>query len=221
MFDLAISRGRIYVVAMQQSDSNFRIWSSPTDQLAWKEDPLVIPVGAGPVPSIQLIFSGGGGWLVEVDRVVTAGARLDKRGRWLDWSPPCTGMNGPVEVAASSATDLVASCNEHVWGGGPIRAAAYVSHDGGVTFQRHAAPVFGAVAAADANNAIIFGAETTSARTVDGGATWHVLVGAHDDVSGASDLGFTTTSQGFVIFSDGAMLMTYDAGATWSAVTLP
>ena len=31
---------------------------------------------AGPVPSIQLVFSNGAGWLIEVDRVVVAGAQM-------------------------------------------------------------------------------------------------------------------------------------------------
>ena len=38
---------------------------------------------------------------------------------------------------------------------------------------------------------------------------------------GAGDIGFTTATQGFVIFFNGPMLMTYDAGATWQHARLP
>jgi photosystem II stability/assembly factor-like uncharacterized protein len=55
-------------------------------------------------------------------------------------------------------------------------------------------------------------------RTTDGGVTWH---GVFDAPLNAVDLGFTTPTQGFIVFSDGTMLMTYDAGATWQKVTLP
>ena len=37
----------------------------------------------------------------------------------------------------------------------------------------------------------------------------------------SGELGFTTSTQGFAITSDGQMLMTHDAGATWQPVTLP
>ena len=60
-----------------------------------------------------------------------------------------------------------------------------------------------------------------SAQSNDGGRSWHTAVGSINDTSGATDLGFTTDAQGFVIFTDGHMIMTHDSGATWSAVTLP
>jgi photosystem II stability/assembly factor-like uncharacterized protein len=69
--------------------------------------------------------------------------------------------------------------------------------------------------------AVIADNDTSSLeRTTDGGVTWHVVgsgVAQQDMIDG----GFTTSTQGFAIFGDGQMLMTYDAGSTWSAVTLP
>ena len=221
VYDLAISRGTVYAVTFD-STPEFRIWSSPADHLTWTED-FKIPVGAGPVPSIQLVLAGNTGWLIEVDRVVVAGARLSPTtGHWSAWTPPCKNVNGPATLAAWGPTDLIASCDEGVWGSPPgPGTAVYTSHDAGATFQRYAAPVFGAVAADDPNNAVIIASQKASAQSTDGGRSWQTAAGLIDDPSGASDLGFTTDSQGFVIFGDGQMLMTYDAGATWSAVTRP
>ena len=58
------------------------------------------------------------------------------------------GKNGPAYLAASTATDLVATCNEGVWGPPKQATTVYVSHDGGTTFTRSIAPGFGPVAAA-------------------------------------------------------------------------
>ena len=57
-------------------------------------------------------------------------------------------------------------------------------------------------------------------RTTDAGVSWNTVehIGGP---GGAGDYGFTTSSQGFVIFNDGRMLMTHDAGATWTPATLP
>jgi len=222
-YDLAISNGTVYAVAFD-SNAKFRIWSSPARNLSWTEDPITIPVGGGPVPSIQLVFSNGAGWLVEVDRVVVGGAQMSTTGRWSKWTPPCSTANGPATLAAWSATDLIASCDEGLWGSPPAPATAvYTSHDAGATFQRHSAPVFGSVAAADPNYALLATGDTIR-RSVDGGRTWTTVVGSAVSNPGGSqplDLGFTSNTQGFVIFANDQMVMTYDAGATWSAVTQP
>ena len=59
-------------------------------------------------------------------------------------------------------------------------------------------------------------------QSIDGGRSWKIVVrGTTPDTAQPLDLGFTSNSQGFAIFDDGGMLMTYDSGATWSQVTLP
>ena len=220
VYDLAISRGTVYAVAFD-ANAKFRIWSSPADKLSWTEDPITIPVGAGPIPSIQLVFSQGAGWLIEVDRVVVAGARMSATGHWSAWTPPCSTVNGPAFLAAWSATDLIASCDEGVWGPPTRASAVYTSHDSGATFQRHAAPAFGSVAAADPNYAMLVNGDTIR-RSSDGGRSWDsVARETNPNATEPVDLGFTSDTQGFVIFGDGKMLMTYDSGASWSAVTQP
>jgi photosystem II stability/assembly factor-like uncharacterized protein len=221
IYDLAISRGIVYVAAFDQSNAKFRIWTSPADNLSWTEDPIEIPVGAGPVPTIQLVFSDGAGWLMEVDRTVVAGAQMSTGGTWTKWTPPCATANGPATLAAWSATDLIASCQEGAWGSPPAPGTAvYTSHDDGATFQPQDAPVYGQVAAADPNYAILVTSDTIR-RSVDGGRTWTIVESPNSGPLPASDLGFTSNSQGFVIFDNGVMLMTHDAGATWTATTRP
>src|SRR5438046_5745996 len=180
---------------MQPSDSNFRIWSSTVgDALLWTEDPLVVPVGAGPVPSIQLVLSGDRGWVVEVDRTVSAAAQLSAAGQWSTWSPPCANKFGPADLAASSASDLVVTCQEHVWGGGAITPAVYFSHDGGATATRHDAPAFGPVASPNASTAVVIGGPGLE-RTTDEGATGNVvLTNKAQQRPAHPDVGFTPST---------------------------
>ena len=56
--DLAILRGVVYVVALHQTNPvSFQIWSTPVEHLVWKQDPLTLPVGAGPVPQEQIVLA--------------------------------------------------------------------------------------------------------------------------------------------------------------------
>ncbi|MDQ1481735.1 MAG: hypothetical protein QOI44_2596, partial [Actinomycetota bacterium] len=220
--DLAISRGVVYLVAYDETN-NFSIWSAPTDHLTFAKSPLKLELGAGPVPFQQLVFSDGHGWVVNEDRTVIGGGQLASSGDWGTWKPPCLVGVGPARLAASSGVDLVAACHEHEWGGGPVAAAVYFSHDGGSSFTRQSAPGFGEIASPDPTTAVIAAVNTENGvlwRTTDSGASWHEVARELNAYS-ALDLGFTTDTQGFVIFDNGKMLMTYDAGATWSAVTLP
>jgi len=217
--DLAIARGMVYAVAPHPGSTfDFRIWSTPVAHLVWKQDPLTLDVGAGPVPEQQIVLNGGHGWILNQDRTVISGARLASNGTWAAWTPPCLQVRGPAFLTASTGTDLVAACDEGVWGNPPPMAPAVrFSHNGGGSFVRHAAPVFGAVLSPNPQTAVVAGSQTVQ-RTTDGGATWRVV--AHTPAGDATDSGFTSSTQGFII-NGGQMLMTYDAGATWQRVTLP
>jgi hypothetical protein len=218
VYDLAIARGIVYAVGF--GPGGFHIWSAPAGTLSWTEDPLSIPAGAGPVPQIQLVFSGAHGWLIENDRVVSAGARLTTNGHWATWKPPCVGVGGPALLTASTATDLVALCDKGTWTGGPITIGVYFSHDGGATFARHDAPLDGGVASPSAHIAVISTANSLQ-RTTDDGATWQSVFAESDQAGGGRELGFTNLTQGYAILQNGQMIMTYDAGATWKRVALP
>jgi len=127
-----------------------------------------------------------------------------------------------VQLAASTASDVVALCDEGAWTGpGPVVNAIYTSHDGGATSVRRVAPENGYVASPSPQVAIIGGGRLW--RTTDDGATWHQVLNAGAVVPDSSmqELGFTTSTQGYVITSRSGMFMTYDAGATWTRVVAP
>ena len=107
-----------------------------------------------------------------------------------------------------------------MWGGTypKVTPAIDFSHNGGVSFDRHLAPGFGLVSSPNPTTAVI---ATTNGlqRTTDGGSTWQSMLPSGG--FGASDMGFTTSTQGFVIFENGPMFMTFDAGASWQRARLP
>jgi len=223
VYDLAIARGVIDVAAFQQSPKPvFRIWTSPVAHLVWKAAAPTLTVGAGPIPSQQIVLNGGRGWILGVNRLVTSGARLNASNAWTAWTPPCLHEFGPAYLSASTGSDLVASCDEGVWGGNfkGITHTVWFSHDGGATFSRHTAPEFGPVLMANPQTAVVAGPGGGIQRTVDGGASWHLVL-PFDATGGIRDSGFTTPTQGFIILGGGEMVMTHDAGASWQPVTLP
>ena len=89
------------------------------------------------------VFEQGSGWLLNVNRRSRVPPALSGSGNWATWTAPCSHPSGAGSLSAPSAVDVVASCDEHVWGGGPITSAVYFSHDGGTTFRRRAAPRMG------------------------------------------------------------------------------
>jgi hypothetical protein len=222
---LETANGTTYVVFT--TSDGFRIASSPVGQDDWKLDPLVVPYGAGPVPSVQLVLQHGAGWLLENDRVVTAGARL-VNGRWSTWTPPCLDGGGPAVLAASDSSNLVAACQEGVWGGPPTPATRlYRSLDGGATFTS-ANPLPDPQARLDAiasssPGAVVVGRLGSNGLTLDatfdrgqsGETVWR------DDRAGRwTDLGFTTKDQGAAVLQHddgtGVLLLTSDGGHHWS-----
>jgi hypothetical protein len=206
---------------------DFRVASSPVGSDGWSVSPVRVPVGAGPVPVVQLVLSGAAGWLVENDRTVVGGARL-ANGSWVAWTPPCADVVGPAFLAASSPTELAAACDVGLWSN-PTGDHLYLSLDGGSTFSRSgtAAPLTTAAMAAMASpSAVVVGGSdgtgSVLAATTDAGRTWKVV--ARLPAGQIADLGFTTATQGVVIVGgvggSASLLMTRDGGQTWHAVAV-
>ena len=158
---LETSAGLVHAVVLE-CDSNgcqFTIRTSDVAQDTWRDSGVRLPVGAGPVPSAQLILNGTAGWLVQNDRVATNGARL-ANGTWSTWQPPCATLQGPVVIAASSPSDLVGACDVGLWANHEGERL-FVSHDGGTTFTKLSTPIpvstISAAAAADASTAVVAG----------------------------------------------------------------
>ena len=219
VFDLAAANGVVYVATYDAAfPGDVYVWTTPVGGTTWTRHDTGVSTGGGPAPSTQLVFSGDRGWLLQVNRTVVGGAQLTTTGDWLAWTPPCADAMGPAYLTASTANDLVATCNEGAWGSPPPQATTVsFSRDGGQNFTRRAAPAYGPVLSPTADTAVVVGDQTLR-RTTDTGATWGTV--ARTPNRAADDWGFTTSTQGFVI-TNGEVLMTYDAGATWQPVTLP
>ncbi len=223
VFALETAGGIVHAAVLD--GGNFRVASSPVAGDNWTVSPVQVPVGAGPVPAVQLVLSGAAGWLVENDRTVVGGARLSG-GTWVAWTPPCADVVGPAFLASSSPTELVAACDVGLWSN-PTGDHLYLSHDGGSTFAPSgtAAPLTMAAMAAMASpsDIVVGGSDATGSvlvATADAGRTWTVV--ARLPAGQIADLGFTTTTQGVVIVGgaggSASLLMTRDGGQTWHAV---
>ncbi len=236
------------VTALDASDGAFQLAVIGTDVPAvhlysaagasdsWVRSATSLPLGAGPVASAQLTLQAGEGWALENDRVVVAGARLTS-GSWASWTPPCRKANGLGFLAAASATDLVAVCDEGVWGppapGLTAGAWLFTSDDAGRQFHtvvRIDAPQFenldsvGSVATAPDEPQVVVVGGAGMAATFDGGHIWRTVYTASAGQL-VRFVGFTTASQGVAIVAGGtrpsALLMTHDRGASWHPVALP
>ena len=221
---LETASGTVHAV-LYDGAQDFRIASSRVGSEGWRVASVPIPVGAGPVPRVELVLSGEGGWVLANNRVVTAGARLEA-GTWRTWKPACLDVVGQAVLGASSTSDLVAACDVGQWSN-PQGDHLFTSHDGGTTFVETGprTPLTGASAVATPGRSTIVVAGNdargaTLVGTFDGGQTWATVLSA-GPVEFA-DLGFTTSTQGIVVTTDstgaGHLLMTRDGGLTWHQV---
>jgi photosystem II stability/assembly factor-like uncharacterized protein len=223
---LEASSGAVQVVAYDGS-TDFRIASSPVSSDALTLAKLSVPVGAGPVPEVQLVLQGQAGWVLENDRVVTAGARL-VNGTWQTWQPPCLDVLGPATLAAANAQELNAVCTEGIWGpapGGQQGDHLYRSSDGGQTFVETGPQlaVSGPIGAPSASTIVASSGGSQLVMTIDGGLTWNAAsLPTQSAGLSVGYLGFTTPTQGVLIASDtnnrSQVLMTRDGGHTWTLV---
>ena len=231
---LEASDGVVHLVTLGPNGSGVHLYATPAAHDSWVRSTTTLPIGAGPVPSAELALHGAAGWLVENDRTVVAGARLTS-GSWGRWTPPCTDANGPAFVAASSATDLVAVCDEGLWGPPApgttageswlftsADAGTHVSAVGEIDTSATAHASAGSVATPPGKPQVVVVGGSGLAATFDGGHTWKTV---YTPPTGQTVrfVGFTTASQGVAIAggaSSSTLLMTRDGGTTWSAVTL-
>ncbi len=236
------SGGYVWVAVILPNVSTVHLERSPVATDAWTDINTGVPIGAGPVPATQLVLHGRYGWLLQNDRTVVGGARLNGTGQWLPWTPPCATANGVADLAASSATDLVAICAEGLWGpprnlpAGAVAPStwAFASNDGGTSFHALGAVPAGSVPAASNPAGVASPAPATfvpaSVRpagagvtgvlsaSFNGGRTWRTVLQV-PSVLQWNDLGFTTLTQGVVIAttrSGSTFYMTRNGGQTWT-----
>ena len=221
---LEAAAGVVHAVALG-GPNGFLIASSPVGRDAWTASTTTLPYGAGPVPGAQMVLRGTSGWVIENDRTVVSGARLEN-GAWVPWEPPCRTVGGPATLAAGPGV-LAAVCEEGIWTGPSVSVHAYLSSDG-TAFHRLAAALPTQdlrAAAAPGPGVIVVGADASSTpallATFDGGSSW-TPVFKGGTYEGWNDLGFTSPVQGVVVDTvAGTLLMTHDGGHTWHPVPLP
>jgi len=231
---LETSAGAVHAVVTQSGSDGFRfaVATSPVHTDVWQVSDTKLEPGAGPVPRPQMVLHGSVGWVLLVNRTVVDGVRLQK-GQWVRWKPPCDDAGTPAELAASTATDLVAICTDGAWNDRPPGDRVFVSTDGGSSFRQlpskpPAGTTYPVVAAAAPGVWVVGGAETGAQdhpqallfRTADSGRSWKTVHRAVD--AQWIELGFTSPEQGVVISEGnderGQLLMTFDGGRTWGPV---
>jgi hypothetical protein len=242
IFDVEAAAGTVHLME-SNSTAGVTVKSSPVAADNWHVSNTVRlgnPAG-GAEQSGAFVLQRSGGWLVEGnDRGTTGSAQLDRKHRWVSWTPPCAAVGHSFAIpAASTARDLVAVC---VMGGfaSPLSRAAprgatlgsswlYVSNDGGTTFHaraelgRSARVFFGGVLASPAPGVILIGHVAENGQqdliaSFDKGAHWTVVHRGQPLF-----LGFTSPTQGVgIIRSSGStttMIMTFDGGHHWASTT--
>jgi hypothetical protein len=217
------------VDAVITGTSGFLIDTSTVGSNSWTTSPTTIAYGAGPIPEAQLVLQGSAGWVVENDRVVSGGARLQS-GAWSAWTAPCSTANGPATLAGSSSLDLIAACEVGLYGGSSSPTEqAYSSTNGGGSFTELAtalpAACQGSSALASPTTSIAAaGCGGGIVATFDGGGSWGTVFTSSGN-AGITYVGFTTPTQGVAIEASatglpGTLLVTRDGGHTWAAVTI-
>jgi hypothetical protein len=228
---LEAADGQVYSIAFQQANPSFGIETSPTTRDAWTVTGS-LQIGAGPVPSSDLVLEGGTGWAIENDRVVVGGARLVS-GHWVPWDAPCATNGGTAVISTSTVSSMVAICEEGTWGPsgykGPPAVRAYFSNTGGATFflggvVPTTGGAGGSVVASPSPGAAVTDVVTNSGwelvETFNNGASWRVVATSPESLA-FTYLGFTSASQGVAIESGAqtsVLLMTFDGGRVWTPV---
>lgn len=229
--DLEASAGTVYAVS-HTNGGMFEVESSPVGHDAWTSTGAPLQIGAGPIPTIQIVLHGSSGWIVENDRGVIAGERLQS-GHWSTWTPPCikTGGLAFLSASASSALNLMAYCPTSNWVTSPPGSVGLYTSPDGETFANPVTPPAaltkstGPFASASPSQATLAAPAADGKwqleSTFDGGHTWSAVTPEAD--YGWTDLGFTSPTQGVAVQTPlnstaGALYMTFDGGHTWRQV---
>jgi hypothetical protein len=233
--------GQVDVVTIPTNSSTLHVESSPVGTDNWTDTDTRVQIGAGPIPSAELVLQDSTGWLIENDRTVIGGGLLVPPAHWASWpDAPCLSANGVAFVAASSTKNMVAVCHEGDWGpAGNLPAGATIpswwmlsSSDGGGSFQPvgQLPTTFSPQEVATPSPATVVvdgalnpgnGSVSALSASFDGGQTWQTVYQSPQTARWA-DLGFTTLTQGVIVGysqSGSVLLMTRDGGHNWGPVS--
>ena len=150
---------------------------------------------------------------------------------------PCSmaGLDVPASIAVTGPNGLALLCAGN-GAAGSVDKTVYVSDDLGAHWTKAGSPARGGdpeeLSAASASQLVASAASGASMLyySADGGAQWTTAYGEGDGGLGFNDLGFTTATDGVVVYgpvvSDsntegrpGRLLLTSNGGASWQAVS--
>jgi hypothetical protein len=228
--------GKVYAVGRSdRPDGGFVLYSSSVTVDAFQPTGISFQQGAGPVSEFSMAAADGSVWAVYNDRVCGGGGRIEGDAIGTDWTPPACDQGGAVRVtAAHDGGPVYASSLTGVWTDVKLANVAFVSVDGGTTFQPVDLPpnahgdqhpdnveivpidsrtVGAVVSAADGSSAELF-------RSGDRGTTWTKV--APVDVA---DIRFidSTTAVASKVSPDGSghVERSGDGGVTWTPIGTP
>jgi hypothetical protein len=229
---LETANGSVHAVTL--GDDGVRVWTATVDRDDFEAASVVTSLGNAPEPTTQLVLAGEGGWMLVNNLVLVGGAVLED-GTWTAFDPPCLDRFAPVRLAASSPADVVALCNEGLFGRVPSGFHLYESTDGGQTFpvelplQKVAQNTVFGFARPDDESLVVATQPTEqlvmeTTVSFDDGETWSELVELGNGLLG--QLSFSSSHHGVAILAQspyeaGGIFSTEDGGLTWTELDLP
>jgi hypothetical protein len=244
LLDVETAAGEVYLL-QRNGAATVEVEVSPVAHDSWRRarTPSLEDPAGGAEQSGAFVLQGATGWLVEGnDRGTTGSARLTTDGQWVNWTPPCAAVGHSFAIpAASTPRNLVALCTM----GGfayPLSKSAppgatlgsvwlYFSSNAGASFEAGPelrlparAQYFGGPIASPSPGVVLLpdtaqNGPSALVASFDRGLHWSIVY--HGDVD---YLAFTSPSQGFAIIGSQSstatrMIMTFDGGRRWQAVT--
>ena len=182
--DVEAADGIVSATFLDDDNGSTSIDTSGVTTDSWRATRIAVVSGAGPEPFGTVTLSGAGGWMVQVDRTIIGGARLEG-GRWSGWQPPCETGGGGIYLAASTTTNVAAVCTDGQWGNFPQRVVVSFSSNSGSSFHPAPAqpPIIDAFGAASPEPGVVQIATTgvngnvAILATFNDGATWQKVFG--------------------------------------------
>ncbi len=103
IMDMEAGAKQVQIAVIPANSSAVHLAASPVSSDEWVDIDTGVAVGGGPVPAAQLVLQDSQGWLLENDRTVIGGARLNGTGAWITWTPPCRTANGTASAGGFHA----------------------------------------------------------------------------------------------------------------------